>query len=390
MREIQPLDLLTVDEAQERLGAALARAGWAPTAERIPVTAALGRVTAAPVRARRPVPHYPVAAVDGLAVRAGQVPGALRIGAEAQPVNTGYPVEPAFDAVVMKEELRWSPDGKSVYVDRPTQVGKHIRATGSDATEGEELLPAGHPLRPVDLGALLAVGVSEIEVQRQPVIGFLPTGSELVEPGTEQLAPGQVIESNSAMLLGEVAGWGGLPLRHPIVPDEPGALRQAIRALLTQVDLLLIGGGSSQGSEDYTVHLLRELGQVLVHGVAMRPGKPVILAVVEGKPVIGLPGYPGASWLAARLFARPLLYQFQGLALPEPQVVKARLGAPVNSPRGLAHYVRVKLEPTEPTVHPFPPNAGAIAALVQADGLLLIPPEVIELPAGALIEVSRI
>lgn len=389
MQQIQPLDLLTVPEALRRLCAATAEAGWAPQVETIPVTSALGRVTAAAIQARRPVPHYPAAAVDGVAVRSSQVPGALRLGPEAHPVNTGQPVPAPFDSVVMKEELRWSPDGSVVYVDRPVQPGKHIRAIGSDAAQGQPLLPADHRLRPVDLGALLSVGVTGVPVWRQPLVGFLPTGSELVEPGVSELRPGQVVESNSAMVLGEVAGWGGLPLRHPIVPDDRGALRGAIKELLGQVDLLLIGGGSSQGTEDHTVHLLRELGEVLVHGVAMRPGKPVILAVVDGKPVMGLPGYPGASWLAARLFARPLICQFQHQPLPEPERVTARLGAPVKSPRGLAHYLRLRLEP-DLTANPCPPTTGSIGALVGANGLAVIPPEVTELPAGAQIEVERL
>lgn len=425
MQQIQPLDYLTVPEALRRLTAALDRAGWAPQPESVPVTAALGRVTAAPVQALRAVPHYPAAAVDGVAVRASQVPGALRLGDEAQPVNTGHPVPAPFDAVVMKEELRWSPDGSLAYVDRPVQAGKHVRAIGSDATAGQPLLPADHRLRPIDLGALLSVGVTEVSVWRQPVVGFLPTGSELVEPAGRpvdgatialatpgatvaparpDLLPGQVTESNSAVVLGEVAGWGGLPLRHPIVPDDQGALRSVIATLLDQVDLLLISGGSSQGTEDYTVHLLRELGEVVVHGVAMRPGKPVILAVVGGKPVIGLPGSPGAAWLAARLFAQPLLYRFQRQPLPEPERVVARLGAPVRSPKGLAHYLRVRLEslegvvraatqpgettPPQFTATPFPPTTGSIGALIGANGLALIPPEVTELPAGALIEVE--
>ncbi|HLO04014.1 MAG TPA: molybdopterin molybdotransferase MoeA [Symbiobacteriaceae bacterium] len=394
MQQIQPLDLLTVTAARQRFDAALDRVGWAPKPEAVPVSVALGRVTAAPVHARRPVPHYPAAAVDGVAVRSGNSSGALRLCTEVYPVNTGHPVPTPFDTVVMKEELRWSPDGSLVYVDRPVQAGKHIRAIGSDAAEGQFLLPAGHRLRPVDLGALLSVGVTEVPVWRQPRVGFLPTGSELVEPGESHLRPGQVVESNSAMVLGEVTGWGGMPLRHPIVADDRCALRCAIKTLLDQVDLLLIGGGSSQGTEDHTVHLLREMGVVLVHGVAMRPGKPVILALVEGKPVIGLPGYPGASWLAARLFARPLLNRFQRQPLPEPERVTARLGAPVKSPRGLAHYLRVRLEPApaeaRPTAHPFPASTGSIGALISADGLALIPPEVTELPAGALIDVERI
>jgi molybdenum cofactor synthesis domain-containing protein len=391
MQRLQPLDLLPVPEALRRLQLALGEVGWAPGVEAVPVASALHRVIAAPVQSRRPVPHYPAAAVDGVAVRAGHTTGALRLGVEAHPVNTGQPVPAPFDSVVMKEHLRWSPDGSLVYVDQPVEAGKHIRAIGTDAAEGQPLLPAGHRLRPVDLGALLSTGVTTVQVWRQPVVGFLPTGSELVEPGAEVLHPGQVVESNSAIVLGEVAGWGGIPLRHPIVPDDRGALQSAITKLLSQVDLLLIGGGSSQGTEDHTVQLLRELGEVLVHGVAMRPGKPVILAVVEGKPVIGLPGYPGASWLAAHLFARPLLYQFQGQPLPEPERVVARLGAPVKSPRGLAHYLRVRLEPAPiPTAHPFPPNTGLIGTLIDADGLALIPPEVTELPSGAQIEVQRL
>jgi putative molybdopterin biosynthesis protein len=308
-------------------------------------------------------------------------------------VNTGNPVPPGFDAVVMKEEPTWAPDGQSVLLHKPTSPGKHIRAVGEDAFVGQPLLPAGHRLRPVDVGALLTAGVSSVQVLRQPVVGFLPTGSELVEPGVVDLEPGQTTESNSAMVIGEVIGWGGIPFRHPIVRDDRGALRSAVLETLPQVDLLLISAGSSQGSADHTVHVLRELGEVLVHGVAMRPGKPVILALVQGKPVIGLPGYPGAAWLASYLFARPLLYRFQQQPLPAPDRVMARLADPIKSSKGFAHYLRVRLGPTmaaEPTAHPFPPKSGSIRTFLEADGLAYIPPEVTELPAGAPIEVHRL
>jgi molybdenum cofactor synthesis domain-containing protein len=376
MNELQPLDLL-------------------------PVSDALGRILAAPVVAQRSVPHFAAAAVDGVAVRADQVEGAapespvrLVLGPEAYPVNTGHPIPPGFNAVVMREELAWAPDGLSVLLHQPTRPGKHIRAVGEDAAAGQPLFPAGHRLRPVDLGALLTVGVTEVQVWRQPLVGFIPTGSELVEPGNADLPPGQITESNSAMVLGEVVGWGGQPRRHPIVLDDRTALREAVSTLIDQVDLVLISAGSSQGSEDYTVHVLRELGEVLVHGVAMRPGKPVILAIVRGKPVIGLPGYPGAAWLASYLFARPLLYQFQQQPVPAPDRVMARLAAPLTSSLGFAHYLRVRLEPStlgeDPTAHPFSSKSGLIRTLLEADGLAYIPPEVAELPAGAPIEVHRL
>lgn len=395
MHELQPLDLLPVADALGRLTGALEAACWAPQSELIPVQSALDRILAAPVVAQRSVPHFAAAAVDGVAVRSVQLESAsvqdpvrLALGPEAHPVNTGHPIPPGFDAVVMKEEIAWAPDGRVVELHQPTHPGRHIRAVGEDAAAGQPLLPAGHRLRPVDLGALLTVGVSEVQVWRQPSVGFIPTGSELVEPGETDLPPGQITESNSAMVLGEVVGWGGLPLRHPIVRDDRGALREAVSTLIDQVDMVLISAGSSQGSEDHTVHVLRELGEVLVHGVAMRPGKPVILAIVRGKPVIGLPGYPGAAWLASYLFARPLLYRFQHQPVPAPERVRARLAAPVRSSPGFAHYLRVRLEAD--LAHPFPSKSGLIRTLLEADGLAYIPPEVTDVPAGAPIEVDRL
>jgi putative molybdopterin biosynthesis protein len=412
VQKIQPLDRLPVHEALARLQAALVRAGWAPGTESVPTYEALGRVTAEPVRARIAVPHYRAAAVDGVAVRSALVeratpdqPVRLTLPDQAQWVDTGEPIPAEADAVIMKEELTWVEGGRAVQVARPIHPGRHVRAVGEDWQAGREVLQAGVRIRPVDIAALLATGIAQVQVYHRPIVGFLPTGSELVEADARSvtsLRPGQILESNSHMILAEVARWGGQPLRHPIVPDDPARLRAAIADLIERCDLLLISAGSSQGSRDFTVHLLRELGEVLVHGVAMRPGKPVILAMVKGKPVIGLPGYPGAAWLAAYLFVRPLLYQAQGQEAPPAQRVTARLGAPIRSPAGLAHYVRIRLRQAlvEPgqvqsgapgwIAAPFPPGSGLIATLVGANGLLCIPPGVTELPAGALVEVERL
>jgi len=379
------LETVAVDEALARMTAALKAAGWGPKEEIIPVDQALGRITARPVTARISAPHYNGSAVDGVAVKASDTfsasetqPLTLRFGEKAFWVDTGDPLPPGCDAVIMVEEVNLVDDGHhagaQVEILAPAAPWQHVRPIGEDVVATEILLPEGQILRPQDLGALLASGVLEVPVIKRPVVTFIPTGTELVQPKPDP-QPGEIIEFNSRVVLGQVAGWGGVPVRHPIVVDNYDRIKQAVLEAVENSDIVIVNAGSSAGSEDFTVHVLGELGEVLVHGVAIKPGKPVMMGVINGKPFIGLPGFPVSTWITAELFLKPLVYEAQGQPVPERPRVTATLARQITSPMGVEDYVRVKLGRVgdKLVATPMGRGAGVISSLVRADGLLVVP-----------------
>ncbi len=348
--------------------------------EACPAVECLGRVTAAPVFATMSSPHYHAAAMDGVAVDAAvtfgareTAPVALTVGENAFWVDTGDPLPPGTNAVIMVEDLADKGPGKLEIISA-VAPWENVRIYGEDMVETELILPANHKLRPVDIAAVLAGGVTEISVRRQPLVTFIPTGSELVPPGARP-APGQIIEFNSAMISGMVGEWGGIPKVTPIVPDDFHAILEAVKRALSESDLVLIGAGSSAGSEDYTSRVLDELGEVFVHGIAARPGKPVVLGQASGKPVIGVPGYPVSAALDMELFVKPLVCQFLGLPCPPPDTVTTTLSRSVVSPMGLDEFVRVKLGKVgeKLVATPLARGAALTTSLVRADGILVVP-----------------
>jgi putative molybdopterin biosynthesis protein len=367
------------------------------SAEEVKVDACLGRVTAGPVFARRSSPHYPAAAMDGIAVRAAETAGAsetapvVRPEERAVPVNTGEPLPAGCDAVVMIEHVRPAPGGYELRA--AVTPWENVRPVGEDLVVSEVVLPEGHRIRPVDLGALLAGGVSRVAVRRRPRVAILPTGTDLVDlaadPDRELLA-GQIVEYNSRVIGGLVAEWGGAPRRLSPVPDHPEDLRSAIRQALAEADVLVVNAGSSAGTRDYTVHVLEELGRVVVHGVALKPGRPTILAVADGKPVLGLPGYPVTAVLVAETFLAPLLARLLGTAPPAPATVTARLTRRVISPPGVLEFLRVRLGEVEGELiaGPIARGAGLITTLVRADGVVRLPRLSQGYPAGAEVQVE--
>lgn len=379
------LESLPRDEALNRLFQALDQAGWRPQREIIPTDEALGRITAEPVRARISAPHYNASAVDGVAVKASDTFGAtetsprvLTIGEQAFWVDTGDPLPPGCDAVIMVEHVNLLDDGHHsgarCEILAPVAPWQDVRQIGEDVVATEILLPEGHVIRPQDLGALLAAGILEVPVVRRPVVTFIPTGTEIVEPKPDP-APGEIVEFNSRVILSLVREWGGEPVRHPIVRDDYEQIRQAVKEAAARSDIVIVNAGSSAGSEDYTVHVLKELGQVLAHGVAIRPGKPVMLGLIDGKPFVGLPGYPVSTWLTADLFVKPLVYRALGQPVPPRETVQASLARRITSPMGVEEYVRVKLGRVGDRLVATPISRGAavITSLVRADGLLVVP-----------------
>lgn len=363
--------------------------------ERVPTRSALGRVTAEAVYAVISSPHYAGAAVDGIAVWAENTFGAsesaprkLRLGQEAVVVDTGDPLPERFNAVIMIEEVNFPEEGM-VEIQSPAVPWQHVRLPGEDITAGEMLLPVNHVLRPFDLGILLAAGITEVLVRSRPRVAILPTGSELVPPNSHPL-PGQILESNSAVLAGLVQEWGGDPEVFPITPDDYDLLKERLLEALSKADIVLINAGSSAGRKDYTARLVAELGQVLTHGVAIRPGKPVILGIVQDKPVIGVPGYPVSAALCAELFVRPLVYEKQGLPVPERPSVQAVLARKIPSALGREEFVRVRLVRVGDKLMatPLGRGAGVLTTLARADGILRIPRLSEGFTAGTEVEVA--
>ena len=383
---------IPLDQAWARFVEALQAAGlWQPiVAEEIPVAEALGRITAEPVWAEVSAPHYHASAMDGYAVRSEDTLGAtetapllLQLGTPetvvrpAQPVNTGQPIPPWADAVIMIEHVQPTADG--ILIRAATTPWHHVRPMGEDMVATELVLPANHRLRPVDLGAIAGCGHATVKVRRRPLVAVLATGTELVRPG-DPLQPGNVIEYNSIVLAAEVESWGGRALRLEPVPDDRARIRTAVADVAaTGVDLVLINAGSSAGSEDHTAAVVESLGKLLVHGVAVRPGHPVILGMLDvgGRrtPVIGVPGYPVSAALTGEIFVKPLLERWLGRPADPAPTVEGELTRKVLSPTGDDEFLRVTVGRVggRTLVTPLGRGAGTITSLVRADGIVRIP-----------------
>jgi putative molybdopterin biosynthesis protein len=390
------LEDIPMDEARAQLAGALEAAGKAGplSGERVALDDALGRVTAEPVWALISSPHYHAAAMDGYAVRAADTlgttetrPVALSVPAQAHPVNTGAPLPEGCNAVIMIEQTQPTGDDR-IEIRAPVAPWQHVRMMGEDMVATELILPANHVLRPHDLGAVAGCGHSSVMVRRRPRVALLPTGSELVAPDSAP-RPGDVIEYNSIVLGAQVSAAGGEFTRWAPLPDDRDAIQAAIVEAAADHDLVLVLSGSSAGSRDYTANALRRAGTLLVHGVAVRPGHPVIMGMVNGVPVVGVPGYPVSAALTGEIFIRPLLHQWAGQAAPRQERARGVLARKVVSPTGDDDFVRVTVGQVGERliVTPLARGAGVITSLVRADGLLHVPRFSEGLNAGSEVDV---
>jgi putative molybdopterin biosynthesis protein len=359
----------------------------------LPVDDALGRITAEAVSARISSPFFHSAAMDGVAVRFSDTIGAsdgspkrLKVGDQAVYVDTGDPMPEGMDAVIMVEDIDELEDGH-IEIIEPATPWQHVRIIGEDIVATELIVPENHELRPVDIAALLAGGVLEVKVRRRPRVVVIPTGNELVQPGIE-LKRGDIIEYNSRMLSGMAREWGAETVRYGIVPDNLEMLKKYILDAAAEADIVIVNAGSSAGSEDYTWHVIGELGETVLHGINTKPGKPAILGFVKGKPVIGVPGYPVSAWLVFRFFARRLIYAMQGREAPLPQTMPVKLSRQMASSLGQEEFVRVKVGKvgSEVIATPISRGAGVLMSLVRADGIIRIPAESEGLAAGSIVE----
>lgn len=366
-----------------------------PEQEEIPLAAALGRVTAEAVFARVSSPNYNAAAMDGIAVRAADTteateirPVNLKLGRDFIYVNTGNQIQDPYDAVIMIEDVIHKAEDE-IEILQSAYPWQHIRQIGEDIVATEMILPSRHTIRPMDLGALVAGGIENIQVYKKPQVGILPTGTEIVEK-IEDVADGKIIDSNSWVFAGLIEEYGGQAKKYRPHKDDFDLLKEAILKAVDENDMVLINAGSSAGTTDYTVNLIKELGQVLIHGVAMKPGKPTILGMIQGKPVIGIPGYPVSAYLVFEEFVKPLMQKFLGQEEKEAMLVQARLSRRLVSSLKHKEMVRVNLGYVDGQLiaTPLAGGAGTSMSLVKADGIAILAKNIEGVEAGDLVDVK--
>jgi putative molybdopterin biosynthesis protein len=349
---------------------------------------AVGRVLQLPVFAKLSSPSYHLAAMDGVAVKAAGTFGAseatpkeLRVGEDVVYVNTGHVLPKGTDAVIMIEHVEVL-DETTLRIEAPVYPWQHVRRVGEDIVATEMLFSRNHKITPYCVGALLAAGVFQVEVKKKPKTLLMPTGSELVDWTSVPaggVGPGQVIESNSHVLAALVEACGGDVIRHGQVVDDTVQLKNALlQAAADDVDVIMLTGGSSAGSEDYARKIIQDAGRVLVHGVTMMPGKPLIIGDVQGKPVFGIPGYPVSAIMAFEQFVGPLLLQMAGRPGQEREKATVEPARKIASKLGVEEFVRVKLGKVDNRLvaTPLPRGAGAITTLTEADGIIRVPASV--------------
>lgn len=365
------------------------------SSETIPLRTARDRITAGPVWAKISSPHYDSSAMDGAAVRSADTIGAtetnpvqLTMGEKAIWRNTGDPLPVGYDAVVMIENIH-EIDESTIEIRSPVAPYQHVRTLGEDIAATQLLLLENHRLGPVDLGACAASGIEHIQVRPRPTVAIIPTGNELVPIG-QQPEPGKIIEFNSLILEGLIEEWGGCPTTLDQVGDDPALLSNILSDAIDQYDIVAVNAGSSAGSKDYTAKVIEELGDLLVHGVAIRPGHPIALGIIRGKPVFGIPGYPVSAVLAAEQFLKPTLEQILGITNPERPRVDATITRKVMSPTGEDEFLRVGLGKVGDRLiaTPMHRGAGIITSLVRADGIVVIPRFTEGLDAGQQVSVE--
>lgn len=386
---------IPAEEAQKQYFSKVSSLNSYINTEIISVVESLNRITTKPVFAKKSSPNYNAAAMDGIAVISSATfeatesnPVYLKLEENFIYINTGGYIRDPYNAVIMIEDIV-EIDENTVEIRQPATPWQHIRPIGEDIVESELIISANHKIRPIDIGALLAGQIVNVEVYKLPRVGIIPTGSEIVSVEKE-LSPGKIIETNSSMFAAMVTEYNGIPKKYGVVTDEYDLIKSKIIEATNENDIVIINAGSSAGSKDYTVNVLREIGDVFIHGVAIKPGKPVILAIVNGKPVIGIPGYPVSAYFVFELFVKPLLFQYNRQMLDEPKKVKSILSRRIVSSLKHDEFIRLKLGVVNDKViaTPLDRGAGVTMSLVKADGILVVPQRIEGYEAGTEIEVQ--
>ncbi len=375
--------------------------------EQVALDAVLGRYLGADIIAQEDVPAFTRSTVDGFAVRSADlrgcsdsIPAILEKAGESimglayetplSPGNcvyvpTGGAVPPDADAMVMLEYTEGLGGNQFAFY-KPVAPGANLILRGEDLKQGEAILKAGKKLGVADIGTLAALGKTEVPVFSKPVVGIISTGDELVPPG-ESLKPGQIRDVNSDMLKVAVEQQNAIAISRGIVEDDYDALKDACRGLISEVDVLLVSGGTSVGEKDNMPRIVAELGEMLVHGLAVKPGKPTIIGKIEGKAVFGLPGNPVAAFFIFDYLVKPLLLALQGGRV-ETEQVEAKLTRAVSSNHGREEFILVRLDGTD--AEPVPSKSGLISTVSRANAYFIIPRDQEGLPKGALVRVTRL
>lgn len=396
-----PFQYLTntpLDEAVQTYLDALNAKGMMLGNETLPTQNTLNRVTAQAVYARICAPHYNACAMDGIALDAQITFGAT----ETTPVrlteqdftwvDTGDPLPAGCNSVVMVEDVVVEDDAYLLYA--AATPWENVRQIGEDISAGDMILPSYSPITPAAMGAMLAGGVLQVEVLKQPVIGIIPTGDEIVLP-TDQPAEGEIIEFNSTIFSGMLTTWGCIPKVYPIVKDSPEKICQALKTALAECDGVIVNAGSSAGREDFTAEAIRTMGEVALHGIAIKPGKPAVLGMINTSqenrviPVIGLPGYPVSGILVLELVFKPVLDLLTKQITAAPEVIEAVISRRLNSSLKYREFIRTRLGLVGGKIVavPLQRGAGVVSSFVKADGIIDIPQEREGYEAGDAVQV---
>lgn len=363
--------------------------------ETISITRSLHRITGDLITARVSSPNYNASAMDGIAVRSVETIEAregrsviLEENKNFIYVNTGSPILGEWDSVIMIEDVTELGGGR-VEIIRASKPWQHIRPIGEDIIKGDPIIPAGHRIRPQDIGALISGGITELEVVAKPRVAIIPTGSEIVEKASD-LHVGKIIDSNSHMFMSMVEEFGGVGLRHSPVRDDFDILCREVSRAVEETDIVIINAGSSAGTKDFTVKVIEKLGRVISHGVALKPGKPTIMGVIKGKPVVGIPGYPVSSFITFDTFVKPMISHFLKRRERGRAVVEALLSRTIPSSLKHKEIVRVSLGYIDGKLlaTPLTRGAGATMSLVKAHGFLVIPREYEGYSAGSRVKIE--
>ncbi len=368
-----------LDEARGEYLARLQENGFAGQTEMVSVQNAFGRITARAVYAAICAPHYAASAMDGIAVHAKDTFGAtettpVRLTPQQyMVVDTGDPVPEDCDAVIMVEDIVRGED-ESVTIYAAAAPWQHIRQIGEDICAGEMILASYMEVTPAAIGAMIAGGVLEIEVIKKPVIGIIPTGDEIVAPCTNP-KPGDILEFNSSIFSAMVQEWGAEAKTYPIVPDRFDAIREMVARAADECDIVLLNAGSSAGREDYSVSVIRELGDVVYHGIAIKPGKPAILGLRGAVPILGVPGYPVSGIIVIEELLKPLVAEWFHSNTAPVQLATATLTRPVVSGLKYQEFVRVRMGEVggKLMASPLSRGAGVVSSFMKADGILEVP-----------------
>ena len=368
-----------LEQARREYLELLEHQGFEPQTQVIPVYESCGRVTAEAVYAHICAPHYTASAMDGVAVCARDTFGAT----ETTPVtlhpeqftvlDTGDPVPEDRDAVIMVEDLVKNEDG-SITIHAAAAPWQHIRQIGEDVCAGEMILPGHMTVTPAAIGAMIAGGVLELRVIRRPVVGIIPTGDEIIPPCTDP-RPGDILEFNGSIFSAMVRQWGAEPVVYPIVPDDFDRIKAMVEKASDQCDMVILNAGSSAGREDFSAQVIRQLGQVLYHGIAIKPGKPAILGCRGKTAILGVPGYPVSGIIVIEQFLKPLIEHWLKTAAQPEHYAQATLTRPVVSGLKYQEFVRVRMGAVGGRLmaSPLSRGSGVVSSFMKADGILEIP-----------------